>query len=211
MAPALQAKLLRALEDGEVRAVGADVARRVDVRVIAATHQDLEERVQAGHFRADLFYRLDVVALRIPALRERPEDVPLLLEHFLQRSRERNPTSPVTQFAPEAIAALSAAPWYGNVRELENVVERLVVMTGHAEIQRGDVQQFAAQVLAAAPPPPLADAFARTPSLRQLEDEYIAWILNECGGSKARAAEILGVDITTLYRREKQRAGSKTR
>jgi two-component system response regulator HydG len=205
MAPALQAKLLRALEDGEVRAVGADVPRRVDVRVVAATHQDLEEQVQAGRFRADLFYRLDVVALRIPPLRDRPEDVPLLLEHFLAQALQRNPASVARRFAPDAIAALSAAPWYGNVRELENVVERLVIVARNEELRLADVQEFAPLVLAKAPTASTPSAFDRMPPLRELEDEYIAWVLKRCDGSKPRAAEILGLDVTTLYRRGRQR------
>jgi two-component system response regulator HydG len=205
MAPALQAKLLRALEDGEVRAVGADVARRVDVRVIAATHQDLEEQVQSGRFRADLFYRLDVVALRLPPLRERPEDVPLLLEHFLDQALRRNPASVARRFAPDAIAALSAAPWYGNVRELENVVERLVIVARHEELQLADVHEFAPLVLARSPSSSVASAFDRLLPMRELEDEYIAWVLKRCDGSKPRAAEILGLDVTTLYRRGRQK------
>src|SRR5262249_12483902 len=128
MPAALQAKLLRVLEEGEIRAVGSDVARKVDVRVLAATHQDLEERVRTGGFRSDLYYRLNVVPLRVPALRERVEDVPLLAEHFLQAARERNPTSPVAQLDGGALAALSRYQWPGNVRELENVVERLVII-----------------------------------------------------------------------------------
>jgi two-component system response regulator HydG len=161
--------------------------------------------VQAGRFRADLFYRLDVIALRVPPLRERPGDVPVLAEYFLARARERNPSSSAKRFSREALAALAAAPWYGNVRELENVIERLVIVGRREELTLADVQQFAPQILAAAPPPPLAAATTRMPPLRELEDEYIAWVLAQCDGSKARAAEILRVDVSTLYRRDRQK------
>ncbi len=202
MAPSLQAKLLRVLEDGQVRALGADASRRVDVRVVAATHQDLAERVRAGQFRADLYYRLDVVSLRVPPLRDRAEDVPLLVEYFLGRAHERNPGAVVKSFAPELTAALAALPWPGNVRELENVIERLVVV-GRREIAgTADLEAHAPQ-LSLGEPPVLAGARGRMISLRQLEDEYIAWVLAQCGGSKARAAEILGIDVSTLYRRER--------
>jgi len=202
MAAPLQAKLLRVLEDGEVRAVGSDGPRRVDVRVVAATHQDLEARVRAGQFRADLLYRLDVVPLRLPPLRDRPEDVPQLAERFLARARERNPTSPVTGLAPELVSALAALPWPGNVRELENVVERLVVVGGNPVATVADLAAHAPQLFTAEAPP-LADARARIVPLRQLEDDYIAWVLARCGGSKAKAAELLGIDASTLYRRER--------
>jgi two-component system, NtrC family, response regulator HydG len=200
----LQAKLLRAIEDGEVRSVGADASRHVDVRIVAATHQDLEERVHDGRFRADLFYRLNVVSLPVPPLRERAEDIPVLIEHFLRRARERNPDSPVMTLGPDVMALFAASPWPGNARELENVVERLVIMSGQSVVGRADVEAFAPQVLANMPPP-LAAARTRIIPLRQLEDEYIAWVIAECGGSKAKAAEKLGVDPSTLYRREKDK------
>jgi two-component system response regulator HydG len=202
MSPPLQAKLLRVLEDGQVRALGADASRRVDVRVIAATHQDLAERVRSGQFRGDLYYRLDVVSLRVPPLRERAEDVPPLVDHFLARARERNPASVVESFAPELVAALAGLSWPGNVRELENVVERLVVVGRHGRATVADLEASVPQ-LGASEPPPLAGARGRMIPLRQLEDEYIAWVLAQCGGSKAKAAEILGIDVSTLYRRER--------
>jgi two-component system response regulator HydG len=206
MPPSLQAKLLRVLEDGEVRPVGADAARKVDVRVIGATHQDLEARVASGAFRADLFYRLNVVAIAVPPLRARPEDVPLLIERFLAEARARNPSSPVSRLTPDAVTALAGCPWPGNVRELENVVERLVVV-GRGETAGLDDLQALAPHLFGNAPVPLVGARARPldriMTLRQLEDEYIAWVLAQCAGSKARAAELLGIDVSTLYRREK--------
>ena len=208
----LQAKLLRVLEDGEVRAVGADATRTVDVRVVAATHQDLEARIHDGRFRADLFYRLNVVSLHVPPLRERREDVPALAEHFLARAREKNPHSPVRRFAPEALAALAALPWPGNVRELENLVQRLVLL-GARDVVDLDALRLHAPTVAdpAAAPSPLARAL--TPGaedvvpLRQLESDYIAWVVARCGGNKTRAAELLGIDVSTIHRRERERGG----
>jgi two-component system response regulator HydG len=202
MAPALQAKLLRAIDEGEVRAVGADTSRSVDVRLVAATHQDLEKRVKAGQFRADLFYRLNVVSLQVPSLRERPEDIPLLIERFLVRARERNPGAPVAKLTPALVARLAASAWPGNVRELENVVERLVILTNREIADVADLERHAAQV--AAEPSPLAAAQEKIMPLRQLEDEYIAWVLARCGGNKTRAAELLEIDVSTIYRRERQ-------
>jgi two-component system response regulator HydG len=206
MAPELQAKLLRVLEDGEVRAVGADASRKVDVRVVAATHQDVEARIREGKFRADLFYRLNVVPLRVPSLRERREDIPLLLEHFVAQSRKRNPRAKLTHFAPEAVAALVTAPWPGNVRELENLVERLVVVANQ-EVADLPLLQLHAPGLVEGEAHPLGQAQAKLMTLRQLESEYIAWVVARCGGNKTKAAEILGIDVSTIHRRERERGG----
>jgi two-component system response regulator HydG len=200
MPPALQAKLLRVLEEGEVRAVGSDAARKVDVRIIAATHQDLEERVRAAAFRQDLYYRLNVVPVVVPPLRERVEDVPLLAEHFLQRARERNPTSPVAKLLPEALAVLGRWSWPGNVRELENLIERLVVIGLDDMVQAADVQAL----LPTRPDGgPLDEAKRTLVPLKQLEREYITWVISQCGGNKTKAAEVLGIDVSTIYRRER--------
>ncbi|QRK10761.1 sigma-54-dependent Fis family transcriptional regulator [Archangium violaceum] len=206
MAPELQAKLLRVLEDGEVRAVGADASRKVDVRVVAATHQELEARVREGRFRQDLFYRLNVVPLLVPPLRERREDIPLLVEHFVAQSRKRNPRARLTGFTPEALAALAAAPWPGNVRELENLVERLAVVTVQESVDLPTLQLHAPGVTVEAHP--LSRAQARMIPLRQLEGEYIAYVVAQCGGNKTRAAEILGIDVSTIHRRERERSGN---
>jgi two-component system response regulator HydG len=201
MAPALQARLLRVLEDGEVRPVGSDSVRHVDVRVIAATHRDLEERSRSGEFRADLYYRLDVATITLPALRERRDDIPGLVAHFLARARARNPHSRVRGFSEAALAALRAAPWPGNVRELENAIERLVVMSASERIDDEEVLAFVPSMRR--DPPALTRGKERLLTLRQLEEEYIAWVLAQVGGQKPKAAEILGVDVSTLYRREK--------
>jgi two-component system response regulator HydG len=195
MASVLQGKLLRVVQEGTVRPVGADETRRVDVRIVTATHQDLEARIRSGEFRSDLYYRLNVVPIVVPPLRARPDDIPLLVEYFIERARQRNPHSPVKSFSPALLAKLSNASWPGNVRELENVVERLVVV-GVAEIIDAAAWSGGTETAER-----FAHLSADPPTLRQLEDEYIAWVLARCGGSKARAAEILGVDVTTIHRR----------
>jgi two-component system response regulator HydG len=200
MAPELQAKLLRVLETGELRPVGADTVRTVDVRLVAATHQDLEALIQQGKFRADLFFRLNVVPISIPPLRERFEDIPALVERFVQRARARNPRLQVERFTPEATALLAQLPWPGNVRELENVIERVMVLTVEREVGARELEPLLPRVER---PNPLAEAKGRRPTLRELESEYIAQVLAECGGNKTRAAEILGVDVSTLHRRER--------
>ena len=206
MAPELQAKLLRVLEDGEVRAVGADASRKVDVRMVAATHQELEARVREGRFRQDLFYRLNVVPLHVPPLRERREDIPLLVEHFVAQSRKRNPRARLAGFSPEALAALAAAPWPGNVRELENLVERLAVVTVQETVDLPTLQLHAPGVTVEAHP--LSRAQGQLIPLRQLEGEYIAYVVAQCGGNKTKAAEILGIDVSTIHRRERERSGN---
>ena len=199
----LQAKLLRVLEDGEVRAVGADTSRTVEVRIVAATHQDLETRVREGRFRADLFSRLNVVTLRIPPLRERREDIPLLVEHFVSRARARNPRSKVMALSPEVVSALGAMPWPGNVRELENLVERLVVLVPRETVELADLRLHAPSVNPEAHPLTLAQEGLWP--LRQLEGEYISWVVARCGGNKTRAAELLGIDVSTIHRREREK------
>ncbi|MFB1478869.1 sigma-54-dependent transcriptional regulator [Corallococcus sp. RDP092CA] len=205
----LQAKLLRVLQDGEVRAVGADGSRKVDVRILAATHQDLDARVKEGRFRADLFYRLNVVSLRVPPLRERTEDIPKLAEHFVAQARARNPRSPVTTLSPEVVATLTRMPWPGNVRELENLVERLVVLGAQPTV---DLAQLRLHTSDGAPEAhPLAAAHGQVVPLRQLEGEYIAWVVARCGGNKTRAAELLGIDVSTIHRRERTDSGVSQR
>ncbi|QDE69252.1 sigma-54-dependent transcriptional regulator [Myxococcus xanthus] len=199
----LQARLLRVLEDGEVRAVGADGSRTVDVRIVAATHQDLDARVREGRFRADLFYRLNVVTLLLPPLAERREDIPLLVEHFTARARARNPRSRMQSLSPEAVAALATLPWPGNVRELENLIERLAVMVASEVVGLEDLRPHL-------PPEapevqPLVMAQHALWPLRRLEAEYIAWMVTRCGGNKTRAAEVLGIDVSTIHRRERER------
>jgi len=204
MPAGLQSKLLRVLEDGEIRAVGSDVPRRVDVRVIAATNQDLEQCIRDGKFRSDLFYRLAVVPVALPPLRERTEDLPALVEHFLGKARAKTPGAVVRQVTPRLIAALGRATWPGNVRELENVIERLVVLSSSETVDVADLERCAPG--GALDPSPLEEAKQRLVPLRQLETDYIAWVVSRCGGNKTRAAEILGIDVSTIYRRERSGA-----
>ncbi|HEY8209495.1 MAG TPA: sigma-54 dependent transcriptional regulator [Myxococcaceae bacterium] len=204
MAPELQSKLLRVLEDGEIRPVGADAPRKVDARIVAATHQDLEAHVREGRFRADLFYRLNVVPIAVPPLRDRLEDLPLLVAHFLEQARQRTPRALLEGFTDDAMRALAVHRWPGNVRELENLVERLVVVSGSARVERAEVEAHLARSLGAAPHP-LATAGKELVTLRRLEDDYIAWVVAQCGGNKTRAAEILGIDVSTIHRRDRER------
>jgi len=203
MAPALQGKLLRVVQHGEIRPVGSDESRAVDVRLVAATHQDLEQRVSEGLFRQDLFYRLDVVPLKVPALRERLEDIPPLVEHFLAAARTRNPHSPVQRLSSEVVTALTRYLWPGNVRELENLIERLVVVGTTPAIGLSELSAIAPSIHGN------QERFSlprdRLATLREVEEEYIAWALERCGGNKTRAAEVLGIDPSTLHRRARPR------
>ena len=203
MAAPLQAKLLRVVQQGEVRPVGSDESREVDVRVIAATHQDLEARVADGRFRQDLFYRLNVVPINVPPLRERLDDIPMLVEHFHIAARQRNPHSPVVHLAPDIITALSRYPWPGNVRELENLIERLVVVGTTPELGATELAALAPSIYGS------QERFSlpreRLSTLREIEEEYIAWVVEKCGGNKTRAAEVLGIDPSTLHRRARTR------
>jgi DNA-binding NtrC family response regulator len=194
MSAALQVRLLRTIEQGEVRPLGAERILKVDTRIIAATHRDLERAVADGTFRQDLFYRLNVFAVRVPPLRERREDIPLLVTHFLGGLAARGRHSP--SFTPAALAALSAHAWPGNVRELENVLERLVVEARGATIDVPDLPPSLREARA----PLETGLFAGLPSLEELEKRYLRHVLAEVKGNRSRAAEVLGIDRRTLYR-----------
>ncbi len=193
MHPALQAKLLHVLESGTVRAVGSDKERTVDTRILTATHCDLHERVAAGAFREDLMYRLDVVTIEVPPLRQRKDDLPTLTAHFLASARERNPKSPVTHFAPEALARLLEHSWPGNVRELEHVVERAVLLGRSAEVSAADLPASIGAKRDAAP-----EFKGEIVPMRELQQRYAAWAYEELGERKLLTAEKLGVDVKTL-------------
>jgi two-component system, NtrC family, response regulator HydG len=196
---ALQAKLLRVLESGEIRPVGSDTVRHCDVRLLAATHRVLEDLVREGKFREDLYYRLRVLSLRLTPLRERREDIPLLLEHFLTIARRGAPTALVAGFTPEAVALLGEHSWPGNVRELEHLVQSLVVTGSEAKVGADSIRTFLRAVSA---DHPLDRARKGLWSLRELEQEYINWVVEHTRGNKTRASEILGIDPSTIYRRE---------
>ena len=194
MSKALQVRLLRALETGEVRPVGSARVMSVDTRVIAATHRDLERAAREGSFREDLFYRLHVFVIRVPPLRERREDIPLLAAHFLAgfAARGRGAAS----LTPAAVAALATHNWPGNVRELENTLERLVAEARGGTLDVPDLPPAFRERRAALEEP----LFTGLPSLEELEKRYLRHVLAEVRGNRSRAAEVLGIDRRTLYR-----------
>jgi two-component system response regulator HydG len=193
LAPSTQGKLLRVLQEGEVRPVGEERARRVDVRVLAATHRDLRERAGQGSFREDLFYRLNVVQLRVPPLRERPEDVPVLARHFLGRFADRFGIGPL--HVPAGLfERLSAYPWPGNVRELENALENLVALSEGGELD-----------LSLLPSPDAAPARAEPatmllkPRVEAYERGLVVEALRAARGNRSEAARLLGISRVTLH------------
>lgn len=197
MSPTLQAKLLQVLESGVVRAVGSSRERKVDVRVLAATHRNLQERVQTGAFREDLLYRLDVVTIEVPALRHRREDIPLLADRFLAEARTRHPQSPVERFSPEAMTRLLEYAWPGNVRELAHAMERAVLLGRQADVQASDLPTSTGAARARGLPGSCDESVL---PIRELQRRYAAWALEKLGGHKRRTAEALEVDAKTLLK-----------
>jgi two-component system, NtrC family, response regulator HydG len=195
MSPGLQAKLLHVLESRRIRPVGASGERGVDVRVIAATHRDLRQRVAEGTFREDLLYRLDVVSVELPALRERGVDIPLFAEHFLTEARQRHPTSPVTGFTRDAMTRLCAYSWHGNVRELAHIVERCVLLAHGPQIEERDLPALVRDAQDAEQP-----SFHEILPMREMQRRYARWVCDQLGGFKLRASDRLEVDIKTLNR-----------
>jgi DNA-binding NtrC family response regulator len=200
--PAMQVKLLRVLQEREVRRVGENRTRSVNVRLLAATNRDLMAEIHAARFRQDLFYRLRVVEIRVPALRDRREDVLPLARTFLQTTAARTGRKP-TGFTPAAADQLLRYNWPGNVRELENVVERATVLATKGRIDLDDLPE---EVRLAVP-----DVFASTEakSLGDIERDYITAVLTSTGGNRAKAAAILGIGPATLYRKLREYEGSK--
>ena len=192
----LQAKLLRVIEDKEVRPLGATRSHKVDVRLIAATNSDLRRAVAERAFRQDLFYRLNVVDIHLPPLRERPEDLPLLIEHFVERSVH---ASQVRRLSAHTLRLLLNYPWPGNVRELENTLERALVLCQSEEITPADLPPH----LTGSTPQvtSLSAALARRRPLADIEREYILLALELTTGKKKEAADLLGIDRKTLYRK----------
>jgi len=194
MTAGLQAKLLHVLESARVRPVGASKDREVDVRIVAATHRNLAQRVREGTFREDLMYRLDVVSLTVPPLRDRPEDIRALCEHFLADARARNPRSPLRQISQPAFDRLQRYRWPGNVRELAHVVEKMVLFTEGEVARAEDVPEA---VRDDAPAPSTAFQGEILP-LREMERRYAAWAVGQTGGHRGKAAEKLEIDPKTL-------------
>jgi two-component system response regulator HydG len=197
MPPSLQVKLLRVLQEREAIPVGATEAIPVDVRIIAATNRDLEEEIRRGNFRSDLFYRLNVIAVNLPPLRERRDDLLLLIEALLQNLASETGTEPKA-LAAEALDAVMVYEWPGNVRELDNALEHAVVLT------RGNLIEAAClpeRITKRRKEPLVAERSYRNPTLEVIERAYIMWVLQAEGGNKTRAAEVLGIDPSTLYRK----------
>jgi DNA-binding NtrC family response regulator len=193
--PAMQASLLRVLQERQVRPVGSSRPRSVDVRIVAATNRDLREAVAHGEFREDLYYRLNVVHISIPPLRERHGDIALLAQHFLQEAAEQNGRPPCS-LSGEAMETLESYDWPGNVRQLEHVIERAVVLVQSGVIGVEDLPFEVRGTVASDGEALLADH----PTLEQLKRRYIVQILGETGGNVSRAASILGIDRRSLYR-----------
>ena len=197
---ALQSKLLRVIQERKIRAVGENIDRDVDVRIVAATHKDLKAAIKNGTFREDLYYRLSVIPVVIPPLRHRKEDIPLLADYFLKKYSAAN-HSQVKSFSQDAIARLISMPWEGNVRELENIIERAVVLARGNSIDakdlpsagEGDVETFFE-----------SSQSGTLPTLEEIEKRYFKFVLDKTGGRKEKAAQILGVNRRTLYRKERE-------
>jgi transcriptional regulator with PAS, ATPase and Fis domain len=215
MPKAIQAKLLRVLQDGIVRRVGSETPdAEVDVRVICATNRDPEAAIRAGELREDLFYRLHVVPIHLPSLRQRPADIPPLVSHFLTSHWKRHRGSaPLPTLAPEARWALAAHPWRGNVRELQNTIEHLVLLVEPGATISPDRIPFRKETVAAAeagddlglaalPIGLFRDGYqaARQRVLEAFETRYLEWFVQRAGGNFARAARLAGIDRTTVYR-----------
>jgi len=192
-----QVKLLRVLEQREFERVGGTQTIRVDIRLIAATNADLEERIKQGRFREDLYFRLNVITIRLSPLRERREDVPLLVDHFLKEFPSSD--GRVKQASPEAMAALAAYDWPGNVREVKNLMERLSILVRGETVEIKDLPP-AVRGEKAVQPEPAGNAIAGR-ALEDIEKEAIAATLDAVGWNKTRAAKLLGIGLKTLYRK----------
>jgi DNA-binding NtrC family response regulator len=198
MPATLQAKLLRVLEDWEIRPVGSDRTKQVDVRLITATHRDLKQAVVKGTFREDLFYRLNVIYINLPDLRDRPEDIPLLTNHFLQQYADEVGKKGLV-IHPDAMARLVNYAWPGNVRELENVIEQAVVLTSDSEVRVEDLPE---SVRSISEHEELGrDLTSGYMTLQELEKRYIGKVLEYTNYHQTKSSEILGIDRRTLYRK----------
>jgi transcriptional regulator with PAS, ATPase and Fis domain len=194
----LQTRLLRVLQEREITPVGSDTPVKVDVRIIAATHQDLAALVKQGRFREDLFYRLNVVRVELPPLRERQRDIPLLINHFLRDLAAQHGREPLA-IDPEAEDLLLGYPWPGNVRELQNVLERAIVLAAQGVIG----PEHLPADLRSAPSPistPVAPKEQLLLPLAEVEKRHVLEVLRQAGGNRERAARILGISRRTLVR-----------
>ena len=194
---ATQVKLLRVLQHREVIPVGASEAVPIDTRLIAATNRELDEEIRAGRFRSDLFYRLNVIAIHLPPLRQRRDDIPILADHFLSRIAAQR-KEPVKHVHPAALEVMQSYIWPGNVRELENAMERAAILTPGSDVT---VASLPERVTEQRIEPFVSARSAPNPTLETVERAYILWVLGNEGGNKSRTAEVLGIDPSTLYRK----------
>ena len=201
IAQPIQAKLLRVIQEREIQRVGGDRPVGVDVRILAATNRDLKKEVETGRFREDLYYRLNVVTLTVPPLRDRPEDIPLLAQHFLTRFAEKN-RKRIKAFTPAAMDALLRAGWPGNVRELENAVERAVILSVGEYVTERELPVFDAREEAVVPAEGLSSLTGMP--LDDVEREVILATLRDVGGNKSEAARVLGITRATLHKKLKK-------
>jgi len=200
--PALQVKLLRVLQEGEIKPVGSNRQVKVDVRIVAATHRDLPKLVAEGRFREDLFYRLKVIEIEIPPLRERKEDIPELVRVFLSKYSVKAGKA-IRSIAPDALKALQAWKWPGNVRELEHQIERAVTLTSGSVLSVDDFEFLGSGGSAEPTPSGRGEVLSETDqrSLEEMEKLHILKVLKEVDYNKSKASEILGIDRATLYRK----------
>ena len=203
MAQQLQTKLLRVLQERQIRRVGDTKTIPINVRVLAATNEPLQEKIKAGAFREDLYYRLAVIPVEMPPMRERPEDIPLLVNHFLQKSASQNGRKPI-KVEQKALDVLAGYHWPGNVRELENAIERACALCEDGVIQPKDLPPHV--ILSA--DSPQAHAAGGWPSGKKLDEfiseqerGYIEHVIKLNGGSRDKAAKMLGISMATLYRK----------
>jgi two-component system response regulator HydG len=195
--PSTQVKLLRVLQEREALPVGGTEPIPVDVRVIAATNRDLDEEIRRGTFRPDLYYRLNVITLHLPPLCDRREDIALLAEAFLKRVGQRR-SEPTKRLTPDALDTILVYDWPGNVRELENALEHAAILSRDTDI---DVGMLPSRVREPKGLPLVGEKPPANPTLEVIEQAYIMWVLQAEGGNKTRAAEVLGIDPSTLYRK----------
>ncbi len=198
LTPATQVKLLRCIQEREVIPVGSTQSVPIDVRLIAATNRDLEDEIRRGTFRNDLYYRLNVIALHLPPLRERKDDIPLLAHHFLARTAEQQGLDRAIDIDDEAMDLMLAYDWPGNVRELQNALERAAVLGKNGSVLAASLPER----LRNAPTQRLVEErLPDNPTMEVIERAYINWVLSAENGNKSRAAEVLGIDPSTLYRK----------
>jgi len=186
-----QIKLLRVLQEKQFERVGGSETLTVDVRIIAATNKDLQKAIAAKEFREDLYYRLNVITINLPPLRERPEDIPRFVEHFVEKYAKET-SKAIDGISSDAMAALQAYAWPGNIRELENCIERAVILCNGRTILRRHI------LLGSDSVPQVSSSTPRLRPLRDMERDHIRYVLNECGNNQTRAASILGIDRKTL-------------